>query len=247
MKKKWLFGRFYSLRRQNEQYLETIEENVQESSSTEEETANVDSIIENFEGQQKKIMQPKNSWVHIGGTIIASIFQAIVLYVLIHSRNVSDVCGDGLWIWIMSRFHLFFIEVGFALYLLKTVPFLGDCYYSIILCYYSLRKRGRWTFALMSVVFAIHNVLFGLTLWVIWSAIQRGGCYSSLSNNTIAFFNGIPILEIIGFIYMILDIIFFLSFFIVIVILIIFHNQESLLNCDTSDNIIDEYEMAMNA
>jgi hypothetical protein len=245
MQKRWLFGRFYSLRRQNVQYLETIEENVQESSSIEEETSNIDAIIEKFEEQQQTI-QPKNSWAHIGGTTTASIFQAIVLYVLVHSRNVSDVCGDGLWIWIMCRFHLFFIEIGFALYLLKNMQFWGDCYYSIISCYYSLRKRGRWTFASMSVVFAIHNILFGLTLWVIWNANQRGGCYSSLSNNTIAFFNGIPILEIIGFIYMILDILFFLSFFIVIVILIILHNQESLLSCDAGDDI-DEYEMAMNA
>ena len=238
MQKKWLFGRFYNVRRYREQYLETIEENVVGSS-----TENIDSdiIIESVKGQQ---LQGKNSWVHIGGTTIVSIFQAIVLYVLVHSRSVADVCGDILWIWIMSRFHLFFIEIGFILYLLKIMPFWGDCYYSIISCYYILLKRGRWTFALMPIMFAIHNIFFSLTLWMIWSANQKGGCYYRLSNNTIGFFNGVPILEIIGFIYMILDIIFLLSFFIVIVIIITFHNQESLLNCDTRDN---EYEMAMNA
>ena len=104
MQKKWLFGRFYNVRRYREQYLETIEENVVGSS-----TENIDSdiIIESVKGQQ---LQGKNSWVHIGGTTIVSIFQAIVLYVLVHSRNVADVRGDILWIWIMSRFHLFFID-----------------------------------------------------------------------------------------------------------------------------------------
>ena len=85
----------------------------------------------------------------------------------------------------------------------------------------------------MPIMFAIHNIFFSLTLWMIWNANQKGGCYYRLSNNTIWFFNGVPILEIIGFIYMILDIILLLSFFIVIVIIITFHNQESLLNCDT--------------